>query len=340
MKILKIAGIALAIIAVILIVLGLVGPKTYNVQRSITINAPAETIFQTVSHYENFSKWSPWQHLDPEMKTTIDGADGTVGAKYSWVGNSKAGEGSMTFTKLEPNKTIEQDLAFVKPFKSESQTYMDLEPADGRTKVTWGMKGESAFVSRIMMTLMGGMDKMIGPDYEKGLANLKTLSEAAGSPVSTTTYEVKEVDWAEKNCISTKRQIVTAKEFDQFFGTNLGAISKAIEGAGARAGSPLGIYYSFDEVAMKADMVAAVPYEGKKVSAKGFETINLPAGKAYVVDYYGDYMKMKSAYDAMHNKLKEAGKDKDPVFIEEYLSDPMVEKDTAKWHTKLYYILK
>jgi effector-binding domain-containing protein/uncharacterized protein YndB with AHSA1/START domain len=337
MKILKIAGIVIAVIALIVIVLGLVGAKTYNVHREIVINAPAETVYKTASHYENFPQWSPWQHLDPNMKTNIEGTDGTVGAKYSWVGNNKAGAGAMTLTKLEENKTIGQDLDFEKPFKSHATTYMNFEPADGGTKVTWGMMGESGFVSRVMMTLMGGMDKMIGPDYEKGLANLKSLTEAEAS--SAPAYEIKEVDWAEKNYL-TKREVVKFQDMSNFFGNHFPKMDEAIGKAGAKPGIMSGVYYKYDEQAMTADVAAAVPYEGKKVSAKGYDNLTIPAGKAYMVDYYGDYMKMKPAYDAIDAKLKTMGKENPDLVVEEYITDPMSEADTAKWNTKIYFFVK
>ncbi len=164
MKILKIIGIIVAALVAIGVVIGLVSPKDYNIHRETIINAPVETVFKNVSHYEHFTKWSPWQHLDTAMTTTLEGTDGTVGAKYSWKGNDQVGEGSMTFTKIEENKSVEQALEFLKPFKSSSTTYMNLEVADDGTKVTWCMKGESGFVTRIMMTLMGGMDAAVGKD--------------------------------------------------------------------------------------------------------------------------------------------------------------------------------
>lgn len=179
MKFLKIAGIILSVIVGIAILIGLVAPKNYNIKRDAVIHAPADVIYKTVSHYSEFPKWNPWQELDPNMKTSLDGTDGTVGAKYSWIGNDEAGAGSMTITRLDEGKSVEQTLEFLKPFKSTATTYINIEPTEGGQKVTWGMKGESAFVARIFMTLMGGMDKAVGPDYEKGLAKLKILCESA-----------------------------------------------------------------------------------------------------------------------------------------------------------------
>ncbi|MFN8322737.1 MAG: SRPBCC family protein [Chitinophagales bacterium] len=179
MKYLKIAGIVLSVIVGIAILIGLIAPKNYNIKREAVIQTSADIIYKTVSHYSEFPKWNPWQELDPKMKTTIDGTDGTVGAKYSWTGNDEAGAGSMTITKLDEGKYVEQTLEFLKPFKSTATTYINIEPTEGGQKVTWGMKGENSFVPRIFMTLMGGMDKAIGKDYEKGLTKLKTLCESA-----------------------------------------------------------------------------------------------------------------------------------------------------------------
>ncbi len=269
------------------------------------------------------------------MTTTLEGEDGTVGAKYSWKGNSKVGEGSMTITKIEPGKALEHDLKFIEPFESHATTYMTTEPVEGGTKVTWGMKGESNFMSRIFMTLMGGMDGAIGKDYEKGLENLKTICER--SPAAPA-YEVMEVDFAEKNCLAI-RQVVAFKDFASFFGEHYEKMYAAISGAKATPGTPIGVYYEYDEAGMKADIAAAIPYQGAKVLAKGYSDLNLPARKGYTINYMGDYAKMKPAYEAMDAKLKELGKENPDMVIEEYITDPMNEKDTAKWNTKIYFFV-
>lgn len=337
MKILKIIGIVVAAIVAVLVIIGLVSPKNYDVKRDIVINAPADVVFKTVSHYSELKKWSPWQELDTTMTTTLDGTDGTVGAKYSWKGNDKVGEGAMTITKVEEGKTIEHDLSFIKPFESRSTTYMNTEAAEGGTKVTWGMKGESGFVERIMMTLMGGMDGAVGKDYEKGLAQLKTVCES-GSGAAASVYEVKEVDWAAKECLAI-RQVVEFKDFAKFMGEHYPKMFAAIGTGKAKPGIPLGVYYDYDEAGMKADLAVAIPYEGGKVLAKGYSNLDLPARKGYTIDYWGDYAKMMPAYDAMTAKLKELGKENPDMVIEEYITDPMNEKDTAKWNTKIYFFV-
>jgi effector-binding domain-containing protein len=340
MKILKIVGIILAVLVAAVVAKALLTPKDYNVHRETVINAPAETVFKNVSRYENFPKWSPWQHLDPAMTTTIEGTDGTVGAKYSWKGNKKAGEGVMTITKLEQNKSLEQDLHFIKPFENSATTYMNLEPAEGGTKVTWGMKGEAGFTSRFFMTIFtlgGGMDKAVGKDYEQGLVNLKKVCESEGT-TTTSAYEIKETDWAGKQTLSI-RQTVKFQDMPKYFGDNFPKMFEAIGKGGGKPGMPLAVFYKYDTVAKNADVAAAIPYEGKPVTAKGYAALNLPASKAYVIDYWGDYEKMKPAYDAMDAKLREMGRQNPDMVIEEYVTDPMNEKDTTKWNTKIYFFV-
>ncbi len=331
MKILRHPGLFSGFLALLVLLSGC-GSKNYDVKRETNINAPVGTVFKIISHHSEFAKWSPWRHLDPDMVITMEGTDGTVGAKYSWKGNDKAGEGSMTFTKIEDGKAIEQDLHFIKPFESSSQVYMTTEATDSGTHVVWGMRGESGLMERVFMAFMGGMDGAVGKDYEQGLANLKKLCESL--PV----YEVKDAEWTSKTCLS-KRQVVEFKDFGKFFGDNLPKMYEAISKAGAKPGIPLGVYYAYNEEAMNADLAAAVPFEGAKVSSKNYPVLNLPAAKCYTIDYWGDYEKMGPAYEAMTAKLKTMGREHPDMVIEEYITDPMNEKDTAKWNTKIYFFV-
>lgn len=334
MKILKIIGIAIAVLAVVLAAIGFISPKQYDVHRSVVIKAPAATVYHTVSHFQNFKNWSPWQHLDSAMTTSLEGTDGTVGAKYSWKGNDHVGEGALTFTKLEPDSYIEQELAFVKPFESRATTYMQLAAAEGGTQLTWGMKGENDFVSRIFMTVMGGMDKVIGKDYEQGLANLKMLCEAA--PVSAA-YTFTEVEWPQTTCLSA-RKVVAFDALPSFFGKNYPAQFAAISKAGGTAGNPLGVYYQYNEKEMTTDVAAAVPFTGNKPNTNEFSVLELPKKTGYVTDYYGPYNdEMKKPYMAMDAKLKEIGKQNPALVVEEYVTSKTTEPDSSKWHTKIYF---
>ena len=150
---------------------------TYVVERTETINASPERVFEKIADFRKWSEWSPWEELDPNMQKTYEGTDGAVGAKYSWQGNRKAGRGEMTMSSLVPSSGATIDLRFLKPFKSHSTTAFALAPEGDGTKVTWTMTGAHTWMTKIM-GLFVSMDKMIGKDFDKGLAKLKAVVES------------------------------------------------------------------------------------------------------------------------------------------------------------------
>jgi hypothetical protein len=141
------------------------------------MNAPPEAVFAQVNDFHNWDKWSPWAKLDPNMKVTYDGPTSGAGAKYSWVGNSDVGEGRMTIVESKPNELIRIRLEFIKPFESASDTEFTFKPEGKQTAVTWTMAGKHNFMSKGMCLFMS-MDGMVGPDFEKGLASMKTVVES------------------------------------------------------------------------------------------------------------------------------------------------------------------
>lgn len=335
MKLLKIIGILLLVVIAAVLILGLILPKDYNVKRDIVINAPEQTVYKGISTFAMFDQWNPWNKLDSTQKVELTGTDGTVGAKRSWKGNDKVGEGAMTITNLVPNQSVNYQLDFIKPFKSTSQVTMSMEKAEGGYKVTWAMAGKMPYPFNVM-SLFGNMDKQIGSDFESGLKTLKELSEKAPAAA----YEVKEIQWPATEALGI-RKTVKFPEMSAFFASTFPEAYKAISSAGAKPGTPLGIYYKYDEQAMEADMAAAVPYEGKKVLAKGLSNISIPAQQAYLIDYYGAYDEnMKAPYNEMAAFLKKNFNRENPdLVIEQYLSDPMQEPDTTKWHTAIYFFV-
>jgi len=151
---------------------------TYVVERSATIAASPAEVFERVGNLQGWDDWSPWAEMDPNMNKTYGGEPGAVGSSYHWTGNRKVGEGQMTIKATEPDEHVVIDLRFVKPFKSESVTEVVLTPAGESTEVTWRMTGENNFMTKVMGVFGRGMDKMVGPDFEKGLAKLKRISES------------------------------------------------------------------------------------------------------------------------------------------------------------------
>ncbi len=147
-------------------------PSSYAIKRSLVINASPAAVYAEVADFNSFSAWSPWEELDPNLKTTITGAPNTVGHKYVWKGNDDVGHGEMTVVATKPTERVDIDLNFIAPFASQAKTYFLVSPQGDGTNVTWGMTGENDFMGKAFGLVMN-MDEMIGKDYEKGLAKLK-----------------------------------------------------------------------------------------------------------------------------------------------------------------------
>jgi uncharacterized protein YndB with AHSA1/START domain len=151
-------------------------PDSFEVRRAATIQAPPEKIFPLINDFHQWSAWSPWEKMDPAMKRTHTGAAAGKGAAYAWEGNSKVGQGRMEITESSPPSRIAIQLDFIKPFEGHNVAEFTLVPQNGATQVHWAMRGPSPYVARLM-GIFFNMDKMIGQDFEAGLANLKAAAE-------------------------------------------------------------------------------------------------------------------------------------------------------------------
>ncbi|PWL38577.1 polyketide cyclase [Flagellimonas aquimarina] len=167
----------LAGIVFIILILGLIAPKSYNVSRSIEIAKPKDVVFENLKFLKNQDAWSPWNKKDPNMEKKFTGTDGEVGAISYWNGNKDVGEGEQELTKIVNGERIESELRFLKPWKSTSDAYITTEEVgESSTMVTWGFSGKNKFPTSIFMLFMN-MDKAVGGDFEEGLASLKELLE-------------------------------------------------------------------------------------------------------------------------------------------------------------------
>ncbi len=151
-------------------------PSTYTVVRSARIHASSESLYRLIADFHRWTEWSPWEGLDPDLQRTYSGPHSGRGTKYAWSGNRKAGEGRMEIIGAAEPSEVSIALEFLKPFKSASTTTFSLEPDEEATGVTWTMTGPKTPMLRLM-GIFTSMDKMIGPDFEKGLEQLKTIAE-------------------------------------------------------------------------------------------------------------------------------------------------------------------
>ena len=149
----------------------------YEVTREAEIQAPATTVFDLIADFHRWNEWSPWEGVDPQMERTYSGADRGVGAVYEWSGNRKAGQGRMEITAADTPGRVVIALQFLKPFKSSNTTTFELTESGSSTRVTWRMVGPKTLATRVM-GIFSSMDKMIGRDFEKGLAQLSGAAQA------------------------------------------------------------------------------------------------------------------------------------------------------------------
>jgi uncharacterized protein YndB with AHSA1/START domain len=175
-EIIAIIAIVLAIAIAIVLILAATKPDTFQVQRSATIKAPPEKIYPLIYDFNQWKGWSPWENRDPAMKRTYSGAAAGEGAVYAWDGNKNVGSGRMEILDASAPSKIVIKLDFLKPFEAHNTAEFTMLPQGDATNLTWLMHGPAPFISKLMHVFMN-IDRMVGKDFEAGLANLKRLTE-------------------------------------------------------------------------------------------------------------------------------------------------------------------
>lgn len=330
MKTLKWIGLTILAIVVLILAASFLSPSEYKVERSIVVKQNAESVYPLIGTWQGFKQWSPWNDLDPNMVTTIEGEDGTVGSKYSWKGNDSVGTGEMIFTEVTKGKSVRYDLFFKEPFESKAKNEMMLEPQESGVKVTWTMQSAMQRPMNLMMLFMD-MEGMIGKDFDKGLEKIKALSEAQANqfmaeermmPATKLLYikgsvKVEEVNQATK---------AAYEELYRFTGMTALVVT----------GAPWAIYEQWDgkqAVIQWALPVATLP---DRISGK-IEKMEKPETLTLMAVYKGGYDGMESFYNTFDTYLQSKGYTAAGGPIEKYITDPEKTKDTAAWITHVYY---
>jgi hypothetical protein len=167
--------VALAVIVVVFVVVVALRPAEFRIARTATIPAPAPVVFGHVNDFHSWEAWSPWAKRDPGMKKTFEGAPAGAGAIYSWAGNNGVGEGRSTIVESRPDELIRIKLEFVRPFAATNTAEFTFQPEGDRTVVTWSLAGRHNFMGKAVGLFMN-MDKMVGHDFETGLAQLGSVA--------------------------------------------------------------------------------------------------------------------------------------------------------------------
>lgn len=336
MRILKTLLYILLAIALILVLLGFIGPRSFDSSRSIRVDAPQEVVIPYITSLKKQMDWGPWKDQDPGMKLSYEGEDRTVGFKSSWEGKV-AGKGTQEIVAL-PAGGLESELTFFMPWgESKSTGYMQTASVDGGTDITWGLRGQNGFVSRIFAVFMN-MDNALGEMFDTGLTTLKSLIESDIAQ-EYKGYRVQVTDFPARTYVAA-RDKVAMDGISPFMARHLPRIRAALAQAGAEiTGPPSGLYYVWDETTGTSEMATGYPVS-TATTVPETEVLYIAAGKCLSVDYYGPYENTADAHLAIDEFIKTTAVKTTMPVIEEYITDPQSEPDPKKWLTRIYYLLE
>jgi uncharacterized protein YndB with AHSA1/START domain len=176
---LKVIGSIVAVLFIAVaavLVLAAMKPDTFRVQRTAMIDAPPERIFPLINDFRSWGGWSPYEKKDPAMKRALSGAAAGKGAVYAWEGDRNVGKGRIEIAETSPPNKITIRLDMLEPIDARNIVEFTLVPSGGATSVTWAMNGEVPYMAKIAHVIFD-MDRMVGQDFEAGLANLKAIAE-------------------------------------------------------------------------------------------------------------------------------------------------------------------
>jgi hypothetical protein len=177
---LKILLVIVGLIVVFVVVVA-TRPAEYRVSRTATMASPASAVFSQVNDLQKFNSWSPWAKIDPNAKFNFEGPPSGKGAALAWTGNNEVGEGKMTITESRPNELVRFRLDFYKPMSATCESEFTFKQEGNQTAVAWTMTGRNNFIAKAMCMFMD-MDKMVGGQFEQGLASMKAIVEGAPKP--------------------------------------------------------------------------------------------------------------------------------------------------------------
>jgi hypothetical protein len=181
-EILVVLGIVAVLIVGLVVFIG-TRPGQFRIERSAQVSAPAAIVFPLIDDFHQWIQWSPFEKLDPNMVKTFSGPAAGPGATYSWNGNKHAGAGRTTILDSKPGEFVSIKLEMFKPFAGTNQVTFKLAPNETGTRVSWIMEGKQNFIVKAFSLFMS-MDTMVGKEFEKGLATLNTVAQAASAKVS------------------------------------------------------------------------------------------------------------------------------------------------------------
>jgi effector-binding domain-containing protein len=341
MKVLKTIGLAMAGLIFLIVIISFFLPGSYHFERTIIVQTDASLPFTLTKDFREWDKWLPWHKLDTTMAKTYSEEQGVEGSWYTWNSqNPEAGKGKVTILKLVENEYIENEMAF--DGMGTTIATFTFEPAEGGTKVLWALDGNGKgmpwywLIPSKYFNLM--MDRMVGKDFEKGLAKMKEVCETMPKPEQVAGFDIEERVMESVKLAGIREKIKTADMNSNLFGKWFGQVSQEMQKQKLIPnGAPRTIYYQYGS--KQVEVEAAIPVAEIGHSKEVVKFHEMPGMNVLVVKYYGDYNKVESVYIAAYDYIKAKGKASTGAPMEIYITDPGMEKDTAKWLTEIVFPL-
>lgn len=314
-------------------------PADYEVERTATVEAPREVVFAGVSDFKNWEEWSYWHQMDSTMQITYGEKTTGEGSSYSWTGE-EMGAGTQTFKKILPYDTIKTHIDFDGQGEGYG-TWVFKDAGEGKTTVIWKMNGSNSYFMRSFNVFA---DKMIGPAFEAGLANLKDVSEekytamAEAKAEARKALEVNETEFKPIEYYSVKDQVAFESMGPEFFEKRYGELAVYLgDDFKNLTGAPMAIYHVWDTDNKMAEVEVALPADSKRPGDQRVKKKKTFSGKALKVNYFGAYEESGKAHDAIAAYATANGYEIKGAPIEIYVTDPGSEPDTTKWLTEVIY---
>lgn len=314
MRFLKILLYLILAILAAYVVFCFIGPKDFNVTRTVRVGAAPEAIFEEISNFQNWASWSPWAKRDPEMINQFAGDAGTVGHSQTWE-SKKEGSGSQTIVELRENEFMRTELRF-KGWDGSNFSNFILEQVGDTTALTWTMEGgDLPFFFRGLMYLMGGK-KAIENDYDQGLADLKALAEAKPKGPRIELSSIDDILF-----VGRRMKLKMADLTEAVYETSFDMIMKAIGDSTNVGGMPMAINHAYNPETGEIDIEIAIPVKKAVKVPKGLQSGLIPAGPCVKLVYTGPYEGLGEQWEQFMPAVMSAYRPRYAPY-EIYVSDP------------------
>jgi effector-binding domain-containing protein len=323
--------IVIGALLILFLILGIFMPKNVEVSQSRTINAPVQYVFNLLNNLKDSKQWNPFIMEDPDIELTYGQIWEGEGAQLTWK-SSVVGNGSNIYTSSVKNQLIESDL-LMEGMDTSFYAFQFKENEKKTTDLTWTMKSRLGFP----YNALGFVFKyMIKKSYRKGLDNIEKVVAQRMNNKIYNGHKINESLITERN-YALNRKVIKANEVRDFYSQSLGPIFQKIQSEGlTMTGKPVALYFNYDQIKQETDMAAGVPINIAR-EIKDLSFVNIAAQPAIQVDFTGDYSDLGPVHEAIKTYMMDRNLVKSGPAIEEYITDPIEEKDPKKYVTKIIY---